>query len=164
MLKPRPNRSASDLVAAACERLIRGMVGCFILGVVVVIVIGFAASYHFSPLRGGLPKTGPRVPIPRIDTATLVAGRAVYRSQECSSCHMLAVDGRDENSHGGSDDQNDNVVPDLTHEGQRNASIDWQITNLRDHHRLYPNSSMPDYDSLSPKELRELASYLATRR
>lgn len=37
------------------------------------------------------------------------------------------------------------------------------MTNLKDHHRIFPLSEMPDVQ-LPPERLRALAEYMATRR
>jgi cbb3-type cytochrome oxidase cytochrome c subunit len=152
-------RSISHWSAVIFEGGIRVMVGCFVFGIVFFLVATFAASWHFNPLRGRLPPVGPRLPIPKVDAETLAFGRSIYQREDCNGCHTLAdadtKDGRDEKR---------GYSPDLTHEGQRNASIDWQIANLQDHHRLYPNSIMPDYNDLPSNELRALASFLAARK
>ena len=140
------------------------MVGCFVLGIVFIIAVVFVSDYHFSPWRGRLPAVGPRVPMPNVDAATLAAGQRVYQGEDCGACHVLTGANSQDGRHGAPSDRKARFAPDLTHEGRRNASIDWQIDNLRDHHRLVPNSMMPDYNDLSPTELRALASYLATRR
>ena len=53
--------------------------------------------------------------------------------------------------------------PDLTHEAQRHADMNWHIAHLKDPAKLSPGSDMPPFDSLSPQELESLAAYLATR-
>ena len=129
----------------------RGIVGCFIFMVVFLIFIGFISVKHTNPFLRPLPASGPRVPIPSVDAATLLLGRRVYKREGCDGCHTMT--GVTLGS-----------TPDLLHEGQRNADIGWQMSNLREHQRIHPDSGMPDYDTLPPQELRALASYLATRR
>ena len=102
------------------------------------------------------------MPIPNVNPATLVAGRRIYQREDCSACHTLADTG--DAGYNKANDGKAHFAPDLTHEGQRNADIDWQMSNLSDHHRLYPNSSMPDYNDLPAGELRALASFMATRK
>ncbi|MEO7714585.1 MAG: cytochrome c [Capsulimonas sp.] len=121
-------------------------------GVIVLaaVVIGVFRFQPHAILQGALPPSGPRVPIPTVDAATLVQGEAIYKREKCTGCHSMTgvpIGG----------------VPDLLHEGRRNADIAWQMSNLREHKRIHPNSDMGNYDKLSPDELRALASYMATR-
>ena len=79
------------------------------------------------------------------------AGQKLFATLPCQSCHRM--DGK-----GGVSG------PDLTHEAQRHAEIDWHIQHLRDPQKMKPDSDMPPFDSLSPAELRALAAFLATRK
>ena len=132
-------------------------VGCFVLIVILLTAFGISSSLPKSGSEYHPTVYGPRQPIPNVDAATLAAGRNLYQAQHCSSCH-----GNIGGFLGGG--STDNSMPNLTHEGQRNASIEWQVRNLKEHSRLFPGSSMGDYDELSPEQLRALASYMATRR
>lgn len=152
-MKLSPLASISGLATRAFETLIRGMVGCFVLTVVLILAVGFAAYYRHNPFQSRLPAVGPRAPIPQVAPATIAAGRVVYRREGCHACHTLA-----------DPPPSPGDAPDLTHEGRRNADIGWQRVNLTQHHRLFPNSVMADEDDLSPADLQALASYLATRR
>ena len=124
-----------------------------VLGVIVLAAV-IIAVFRYQPQRamlGSLPASGPRVAIPIVAEATLVQGHHVYEREGCDRCHTMTGTGM-------------GAIPDLKHEGQRNADIDWQMTNLRHHRKIHPNSDMPNYDKLSPGDLRALASYLATRK
>ncbi len=74
-------------------------------------------------------------------------GEAVFRAQNCTSCHSL-------NGSGG------RVGPDLTHVGSR-RSEDWIEAQLRDPRVHNPSSIMPPFARLPKKDLDELADYLA---
>jgi cytochrome c553 len=137
--------------ARAFELLIRVGVGCFILIVGGVVVLGFLISVdRRSTYRPSV--AGPRRPIPVVDPAVLTVGEKLYQTEGCENCHGSIGNGPTSTD-----------MPDLTHEGRRNADIEWQMLNLREHHRLFRPSSMPDYTDLSPDQLRALASYMATR-
>jgi cbb3-type cytochrome oxidase cytochrome c subunit len=144
------------------------MVGCFILLFAIPVVIGLISFFSHSPLRLRPPKVGPHVPIPIIDVGTLAFGRSIYLREDCGGCHTLTGANPQQDKaiskEVGASNQNSSSIPDLTHEGRRNADIGWQMSNLREHRRIYPNSMMADYSDLSPSELKALASYLATRR
>ena len=162
-MRASTRRSISDWMSAIFEGTIRGMVGCFILVLVSFVITAIVGSYQFNPFRGRLPTVGPRVPIPNVSPAMLFAGRRIYQREDCSSCHMLSGADPQDERYGNSNKQGYRSMPDLTHEGRRNADIDWQMSNLSEHHRLYPQSAMPDYNDLAPAELRALAAFLATR-
>ncbi len=161
-MKARKQLSLVKVISVAFEGVIRSMVGCFVLLFAIPVVIGLSSlvSNHF---QGRLPTIGPHEPIPVIDANTLAVGQSIYLREDCSSCHTLtgADLKKDRESVG---NQKSGVIPNLTHEGRRNADIDWQMSNLREHRRIYPNSMMPDYTDLSPRNLKALASYLATRK
>jgi len=123
-----------------------------------------SSDHNLHNKRGPLPRSGPHVPIPTVNAVTSESGRLLYQREGCSECHILAgADPKDDRIHNPGDMRRYDT-PVLTHEGRRNASIDWQIENLTEHSRMYPYPSMPDYNNLSPTELRVLASYLASRR
>ncbi len=160
--KPIPARSLTKRISDVLIRLLfAGFVGLLIW----LLLLPWIVSRHNNPLQDRLPAVGPHVPIPAISAVTLAQGRAAYGREECSKCHVLQdppdASAPDPN---GSGAKSSTTIPDLTHEGQRNASIDWQMDNLAKHHRLFPNSIMPDYIELSPSDLRALASYLASRQ
>ena len=130
--------------------------GVFLLLAFLAIISG--ANHHDAP-DATLPATGPRVPIPTVTAATLVQGERVYQREGCSECHNMI-----RSAVGKDNDPKDAIGPDLKYEGRRNADIDWQISNLRQHQQVHPRSIMRDYDNLSPDDLHALASYLATRK
>jgi len=140
-------------LAQPFEVVIRAGVGCFILIIVFIVTIGVAGSFHKNASEYRPSVSGPRQPIPNVNSATLATGSRLYQTEGCSNCH----------GHIG-DSPVESYMPNLTHEGRRNASIEWQMLNLSQHHRLFPNPSMPDYADLPPDQLRALASYMATRR
>ena len=120
-------------------------------------VLGFAllSAPGCQPTTPSLPSAGPRVPIPTVAAATLVQGVQVWRREACFSCHNMTT-ASTPTGHGS--------APGLLHEGRRNADISWQMSNLRQHSRIHPNSDMPDYDNLSNSDLVALASFMATRK
>jgi mono/diheme cytochrome c family protein len=126
----------SQLIERSFEGLIRVGVGCFLFIVVSILVIGFLNSYQKPKSLYHPSVAGPRVPIPTVSPATLAAGSSLYQTEGCSGCH------------GGigefSGSTADPSIPDLTHEGRRNADIGWQMRNLRQHSRLSPGGSMGD--------------------
>ncbi|BDI33709.1 hypothetical protein CCAX7_57600 [Capsulimonas corticalis] len=128
--------------------LLAGGIGLIVFAAV---VIGVFSYKPHAILQGALPVSGPRAPIPVVDAATVDRGRHVYQRENCSGCHTMTG-------------TQIGAIPDLLHEGQRNADIPWQMSNLREHRRIHPNSDMRNYDKLSPEDLRALASYLATRQ
>lgn len=95
--------------------------------------------------------TASSVPIPNVDPATIEAGRKLFIQYPCNSCHRM-------NGKGGTSG------PDLTHEAQRQAGIEWHIAHLKDPQKMKPNSDMPSFDTLSAKDLKAIAAYLATRK
>jgi len=97
------------------------------------------------------PRVVKKVPIPVVSVATGMFGAHIFRSENCISCHKMNGIGSD-------------FGPDLTHEGQLHPDVNWQVENLGHHGDFYPNSAMPDVNYLSPKELRVLAMYMASRR
>lgn len=161
-MKAGKQLSPVKVISVAFEGIIRSMVGCFVLLFAIPVVIGLSSlvANHF---QGRLPTVGPHEPIPVVDVNTLTVGQSIYLREDCSGCHTLTGAGL-KNDREGAGNQKFDVIPNLTHEGRRNADIDWQISNLREHRRIYPNSMMPDYTDLSPRELKALASYLATRK
>lgn len=77
-------------------------------------------------------------------------GEAVYKAQGCSACHLL-------NGVGGT------VGPDLTTVGKKRdkAWIEAQLRNPKSHNA---KSIMPGFSKLAPKDIDNLASYLAGLR
>jgi nitric oxide reductase subunit C len=78
-------------------------------------------------------------------TAT-APGESVFRAQGCSACHKLNGVGGD-------------IGPDLTHVGSRRTA-EWirrQLENPKSH---FPNSPMPSFTKLSPKDMQALVDFL----
>lgn len=80
------------------------------------------------------------------------AGRALYQSQQCAGCHMIAGQGGESG-------------PDLTTVGLRH-SAGWMHSFMESPSRFHVESRMPAYGppTLSHQEIEELAQYLATLR
>lgn len=80
------------------------------------------------------------------------AGRALYQSQQCGGCHLVAGQGGEEG-------------PDLTAVGLRH-SAGWLHSFLESPSRFHAQSRMPAYGppALSHQEIEELAQYLASLR
>ncbi len=78
-------------------------------------------------------------------------GRILYKKLKCSYCHTIG-------------DKGGTAGPDLTKEGTKNRSIEWQIKNLTDPSSAHPKhsdaSEMPKFDKLTDKMLLDLATYL----
>ena len=88
---------------------------------------------------------------PKFDAKLVAAGAKVYTSESCASCHQIAGKGR-------------NKGPDLTFIGREQPSVQWHIEHLKNPESKKLGSTMPSYDYLSPSQLKELATYLASRR
>jgi mono/diheme cytochrome c family protein len=80
------------------------------------------------------------------------AGRALYQSQQCGGCHMIAGQGGEEG-------------PDLTTVGLRH-SVGWLHSFMESPSRFHAESRMPAYGppALSHQEIEELAQYLSSLR
>ena len=102
-----------------------------------------------SPIEITPSATAP-APVVKEDPGIVLVGRHLYETQSCSACHRL-------NGQGGAGG------PDLSHEGLKHPSKDWQIAHLKDPGKATPGSTMPAYDTLTVDQLNALASYLVTR-
>jgi cbb3-type cytochrome oxidase cytochrome c subunit len=80
------------------------------------------------------------------------AGRALYQSQQCGGCHLMAGQGGEEG-------------PDLTAVGSRH-SAGWLHSFMESPSRFHAESRMPSYGppALTHQEIEELAQYLSSRR
>lgn len=103
---------------------------------------GTASEYLAIPSRA-TKKT------PEPEPQLVAQGQTLFTDLPCQSCHHM-------NGKGG------RSGPDLTHEAQRHADINWHIEHLRDPQQMKPGSDMPSFDNLPPHELKALAAYLAT--
>ncbi len=96
------------------------------------------------------PESAPEVgrPLSSVERA----GRALYQSQQCGGCHLIAGQGGEEG-------------PDLTTIGLRH-SAGWLHSFMEEPSRFHPESRMPAYGppALSHQEIEELAQYLASLR
>ena len=88
---------------------------------------------------------------PKFDAKLVAAGAKVYASESCASCHQIAGKGKKRG-------------PDLTFIGREEPSVQWHIEHLKNPESKKPGSTMPAYDYLTPQQLKELATYLASRR
>lgn len=86
-----------------------------------------------------------------VDPKLAAAGRDLFAGYKCQACHRMEGVGA-------------NAAPDLTHEAERHADMDWHIRHLKDPAKVVPGSAMPPFADLPPEELRALAAYLSTRR
>jgi len=98
-----------------------------------------------APAEAAVEGGGPLTSIQR-------AGRALYQSQQCGGCHLMAGQGGEEG-------------PDLTAVGLRH-SAGWLHSFLESPSRFHAESRMPAYGppALTHQEIEELAQYLASRR
>ncbi|MEO6066908.1 MAG: cytochrome b N-terminal domain-containing protein [Gemmatimonadales bacterium] len=86
-------------------------------------------------------------------SSTEMAGRALFQTQQCGSCHKVAGVGTSEQG------------PDLTEVGLHHSSA-WMHSYIENPKRFHPDSEMPafGYPKLSHQEIEELAQYLASLR
>jgi mono/diheme cytochrome c family protein len=107
---------------------------------------GFLIGAAGRGAEGGAPEVGR--PLSSVERA----GRALYQSQQCGGCHLIAGQGGEEG-------------PDLTNVGLRHSS-GWLHSFLESPSRFHAESRMPAYGppALSHQEIEELAQYLASLR
>ncbi len=92
----------------------------------------------------------PPKPLVAAAVTSLTPGEAIYKAQGCSACHTIAgVGGK--------------VGPDLSMVGKKRDK-EWIEEQLRDPKSHNPQSIMPSFSKLSPKDLDDLAAYLAGLR
>ncbi len=92
----------------------------------------------------------PPRPMVAAAVTSLTPGEAIYKAQGCSACHTIAgVGGK--------------VGPDLSLVGRKREK-EWIEAQLRDPKAHNPKSIMPGFSKLSPKDLDDLAAYLAGLR
>lgn len=112
------------------------------------VVLGGSGFLIGAAGRG--PQSAPEVgrPLSSIERA----GRALYQSQQCGGCHLIAGQGGEEG-------------PDLTTVGLRH-SAGWLHSFLESPSRFHAESRMPAYGppALTHQEIEELAQYLASLR
>jgi uncharacterized membrane protein len=96
-------------------------------------------------------KSGTETKTPVVKPELVAAGQKLFAELPCQSCHRM-------NGKGGK------AGPELTHEAQRHADVDWHIRHLNDPAKVKPGSDMPPFDYLSPRDLKALAAYLSTRK
>ena len=105
---------------------------------------------HAGDMHGEEPHPGaPRQS--EVDPARVKAGERLFRNNGCTGCHKMNGVG----ASGG---------PDLTHEGQHQPDLQWQVEHLKNPAKMSPGSMMPSFARLKPDELKALAEYLVTRR
>ncbi len=74
-------------------------------------------------------------------------GEAVFTAQGCRSCHKLNGAGGD-------------IGPDLTHVGSRRTA-EWIEQQIKDPRSHFPDSPMPSFARLSPKDMKALVDFLS---
>ncbi|MFB6286153.1 MAG: cytochrome c [Candidatus Bipolaricaulia bacterium] len=96
---------------------------------------------------------------PRFSEAMVERGQQLYGQQGCVGCHHI-----NGIAPGG------NQGPNLTHEGKRGRSYEWQIRHLKGPLDVYVegepqgNWQMPSYSQLPEKDLKALAAFLQSLR
>ena len=85
--------------------------------------------------------------------ANAVPGANLFAVAGCTSCHTY--DGAGGSNLG---------APDLTAEGSRNSSIQFQIAHLMDPAKVHPGSPMPKFASLGNDRLMQLALFLVNSK
>ncbi len=115
-----------------------------------LLVLGGSGLLMGLSLRGVGPAAPPEIGRPLTSAAR--AGRALFQSQQCQGCHLVA-------GKGGS------VGPDLTDVGLRH-SPGWIHSFIEMPTRFHPQSRMPAYGPpvLSHQEIEELSQYLTALR
>ncbi len=94
------------------------------------------------------------------DTALIERGLGVFNNNGCSACHAIA----------GVDGAVGVIGPDLTREGLRGRTDEWQKEHLISSLTVYTNGDpsgaklMPNYDRLSDGDLDALVAYLQSLR
>lgn len=126
-----------------------GLGAAFGLGVATLTLM--SANQMNSPfVTPSFAKTGSTT-ASALDPKDVAKGKDLYAKQQCASCHKMdGVGGKS--------------GPDLSHEGARQGSIDWQILHLKGPDKVHPGSTMPDYADLSEADLRALASFVASKK
>ncbi|MDE3153136.1 MAG: cytochrome b N-terminal domain-containing protein [Gemmatimonadota bacterium] len=120
-------------------------------------VLGASAFLIGASVRDEPPAVPPEVGHPL--NSVQRAGRALFKAQQCGSCHAVAgVSTPDKNS-----DVPD--APDLTDIGLHH-SASWMHSFLEDPSRFHTDSKMPAFGppTLSHEEIEEISQYLATLR
>jgi len=102
------------------------------------LAFGLAAVVLMS---SGCGSSGPSAEVKRGATAFAQAG--------CLDCHGYGGIGAFQSS-----------APNLTREADRHRGIDWQVRHLRRPRSLVQDSTMPSYRSLTPEQLKSIATFL----
>jgi len=89
-------------------------------------------------------------PSTRLDPKLVAQGEAVFKTQDCMSCHNMNT--------------NSDIAPALAGTGGRHPSVDWHLQHLKLPSSTSPGSTMPSYARLGEAKLKALAAYLASLR
>jgi len=115
-----------------------------------VVLLGGSGLLLGAAARGAPPRIPPEVghPLRSVESA----GRALFNSQQCRTCHTVAGEGGQ-------------VGPDLTEIGLHHSPA-WLHSFLEEPRRFHPTGMMPAFGPpiLSHQEIEQLAQYLATLR
>lgn len=113
-----------------------------------VLLLGGSGLLIGAAVRDAGPAVPPEVGRPLSSRER--AGRALFQSQQCTGCHMLAGKGGDQG-------------PDLTEIGLRHSAA-WLHSYIETPTRFHPDTKMPSFGPpvLSHEEIEELAEYLAS--
>ncbi len=74
-------------------------------------------------------------------------GEQLYNTSGCSSCHMINGQGA-------------TVGPDLSNEGKKGRSLQWQIQHLMNPPSVSPGSIMPSFQKLGSGNIKALATFV----
>ena len=115
-----------------------------------VVLLGGSGLLIGASLRGAGPNIPPEVGRPL--TSMERAGRALFGSQKCGDCHIVAGKGGDKG-------------PELTDIGLHHSAA-WLHSFIEAPERFHPETEMSGYGppTLSHEEIEELAQYLSTLR
>jgi quinol-cytochrome oxidoreductase complex cytochrome b subunit len=120
-------------------------------------VLGASAFLIGASVRDEPPAVPPEVgrPLNSVERA----GRALFKAQQCGSCHAIAGISTPERNADVPD------APDLTTIGLQH-SASWMHSFLEDPSRFHPDSKMPSFGppTLTHEEIEEISQYLASLR
>lgn len=95
-----------------------------------------------APVDSGYPGTPEK-----LDPKIVAQGRELFTRQGCNDCHMIhGVGGK--------------IGPDLSDEGSKGRSIDWEARHIADPKSMTPGSTMPKFSQLPKDQLTALAQYV----
>ncbi len=116
-------------------------------------------GWLFGESARGESRDAPAPEVGRALTSTERSGRALFKRQQCGSCHALAGQKAEKK------DEDTPDAPELTEVGLKHSAA-WMHSFLEDPLRFHPDSKMPAFGppTLTHQEIEELSQYLASLR